>query len=733
MFEHPYHFDAFISYRHTDRDKKVVDTIQKLTENFRSPCDGAHIRKGDRIRRLFTDRSELPMSADLGASITDALSQSRFLLVIASPEYLQSRWCMEELRTFLRYHQNSTEQILFVQVAGTPSCITDILRAAGVPVEVNTFREPLYINACTPTVTETVKIIKREYLRLAAVLIGCGYDSLYQRHKRAKWRKILIFSGLAVLITAVICTVFAIQDLQRKQEAAYRSMDASITDIRKLLREEDRVAALEIMQTLYDQYGQDKAYSAYLVDRLESTAVEAGYVPAFSAFAAEPLPFELSGMSVSSDGNYVIVYDIASTRQEGKMRIFLYDAYLHKLSEHTLPVEEWKQQIIIARQGKDRLHLDYHEADDQFELEILSDNMYSKEDITGIELMFSADGKLLSRRELSAEEIGQPSARLRTIYWNFWSQWSGLVGLSEEYVYSVFTEGETNCEPIGKKDEEYLLISVSPSADIDIVTTLTRSSDTHAIDTISCTPDGRFVLVKETRGIHNDVLTVCDLEGQLGNTRIDLGSHSIQYMHYRFDTENQEARFLFGLALPNDDEKGMVAECRIAPGQPPNCEMYNCNFLYECLLSSQGYVYILEDSRIKAVATENMCLPERMAGMAPTAEISTDAGKNDLIGNGDSYSHSTGDMQSISTGNLTVTPDVVRIHHDTPALYTGADNGIGIHHRTGDELVSFFAPGNVYAYYNAKDRVFGLLDFDSPEKTQAFRLYTFYELIDLLR
>jgi hypothetical protein len=71
-------------------------------------------------------------------------------------------------------------------------------------VEADSFHEPLYINACAETVAESVKIIKAEYLRLAAALIGCDYDSLYQRHKRAKKRRILAGVGIVVVISAIL-------------------------------------------------------------------------------------------------------------------------------------------------------------------------------------------------------------------------------------------------------------------------------------------------------------------------------------------------------------------------------------------------------------------------------------------------------------------------------------------------------------------------------------------------
>lgn len=731
MIERAYHFDAFISYRHTERDKKIVDTIQKLTENYRAPCDGTHIKKGERIRRIFTDRSELPMSADLGASITDALAQSRFLVVIASPEYTQSRWCMEELRTFLRFHQYSTDRILFVQVDGSPSCITEILSAAGVCVEKDSFREPLYIDACASNTKNSIKIIRKEYLRLAAVLIGCGYDALYQRHKRAIRRRSLIAAAFMLLVGAVFSTVFVVQSRQKQREMDYREIDASISAVHDLLRDEDRVDALAAMQELYDRYAQDEAYSDYLAQQLDSAAVSTGYVPAFSAFAVEPKPFENLGISVSSDGKYVIVFDVTSTREEGKMKLSLYDAYLSKHSEYILPVEEWKDQLVLGSIF-DTLRIDYHEKENAFELELLSDDTKDDAEILGSRMVFSAEGQLLSSQALTADEDGRTSPEVRELYRDFTSIYDNPVCMSSDCLYTVITEGESTYEPFGEKNEVYCLVSKPVTGGLEITATLERTSEIHALDDVSVTSDDRFVLVKETRGIYNDVLTVCDAEGQWDSVRIDLGNHTVQDMQYRFDTEKQEACFLFNLS--EEGASSLIAECRIASGRLLNFEMYRCGYVYDCILSKQGFVYIVDDAAIKAISTRNLCLPERMAGIDTVASVRTDTDGNDLIEHADKFSpDSTGGMQSISVGNLTVTPDVVRLHHDSPDSYSGNDIGVGIHDSTGEALVEFFSADICHAYFNKQDGVFGLIDYASPENSEVFRLYDFYGMMELLR
>ena len=65
-------YDAFISYRHTQPDMFVAQLLHRELENFRVP---KHIKKKlgpqdkSRITRVFRDKDELPLTADLAEPI----------------------------------------------------------------------------------------------------------------------------------------------------------------------------------------------------------------------------------------------------------------------------------------------------------------------------------------------------------------------------------------------------------------------------------------------------------------------------------------------------------------------------------------------------------------------------------------------------------------------------------------------------------------------------------------
>jgi len=112
---------AFISY--SSNDAKFAKKLHKKLETYRIPRDlvGRPGRDGPVPRRvfpIFRDREELPLSAELGASIEDALRASRYLIVVCSPLAAQSKWVNEEIRYFKSIGR--ADHILAMIIDGEP-------------------------------------------------------------------------------------------------------------------------------------------------------------------------------------------------------------------------------------------------------------------------------------------------------------------------------------------------------------------------------------------------------------------------------------------------------------------------------------------------------------------------------------------------------------------------------------------------------------------------------------
>ncbi len=97
--------------------------LHRAIETFRLPRKlvGRPTPLGPAPRRLtplFRDRDELPASGDLGYELRTALSLSRRLVVVCSPDSARSHWVNEEILAFKRMHGEAG--VLALIVAGDP-------------------------------------------------------------------------------------------------------------------------------------------------------------------------------------------------------------------------------------------------------------------------------------------------------------------------------------------------------------------------------------------------------------------------------------------------------------------------------------------------------------------------------------------------------------------------------------------------------------------------------------
>ena len=106
MAESTLHYDAFISYRHSELDKAVASGMLRRLESFRLPSSlGRNLpQEKRRITRIFRDQDELPLSSNLSDPIEEALLHSDFLIVICSPRLPESKWCAREIARFTELH-----------------------------------------------------------------------------------------------------------------------------------------------------------------------------------------------------------------------------------------------------------------------------------------------------------------------------------------------------------------------------------------------------------------------------------------------------------------------------------------------------------------------------------------------------------------------------------------------------------------------------------------------------
>ncbi len=276
-------YDAFISYRHTEPDKYVAETLHRELENFRLPSNvikTAAVSK-TRINRVFRDRDELLLTNNLAASIEQALANSDYLIVICSPRLPQSQWCMREIDTFIKLH--GRDRIFTVLVEGEPeesfppqlvNETVQTINENGETITYNQKYEPLAADVRGHNRKEMKRKLKDEVLRLLAPMFSLNYDDLKQRHREQKNRRILFATFVTCgvfLAFGITSTILALQiNAQSKQivaqnteiSAQAKELELQYTTTQKdyaksmadvsanLLAEGDRLAALYVARSV---------------------------------------------------------------------------------------------------------------------------------------------------------------------------------------------------------------------------------------------------------------------------------------------------------------------------------------------------------------------------------------------------------------------------------------------------------------------------------------------------
>ena len=190
------HYHAFISYRHHPDDIKVAMDIHRGLERFRIPR--AIKKRSGGSMRLFRDKEELPITSSLTSDIYRALENSDFLIVICSPHTKESIWVQREIETFLRTH--SRDRVLTVLAAGEPyDVLPEILLHEDVvdPVTGTVQRREYEPLSCDWRLKKR-QAVREELPRLAAALLGCGYDELRQRQRQYRMRRMIALFSAAL-------------------------------------------------------------------------------------------------------------------------------------------------------------------------------------------------------------------------------------------------------------------------------------------------------------------------------------------------------------------------------------------------------------------------------------------------------------------------------------------------------------------------------------------------------
>jgi hypothetical protein len=203
-------YDAFISYRHVERDRKWAEWLIQALEDYRVPRTLQEKGLPSKLK-IFRDEDEMPASSDLSDQIKSALKASRFLIVVCSPYTPRSRWVEREIEIF--HELGRDDHVLALLTEGEPrdsfpSAILErhlrVVDAEGREQTIKEGKQPLAADV-RPRKGVSNAVLKRiALLRLAACILGVRFDDLRQRERERQRRKQLAWGSLAATLTMLV-------------------------------------------------------------------------------------------------------------------------------------------------------------------------------------------------------------------------------------------------------------------------------------------------------------------------------------------------------------------------------------------------------------------------------------------------------------------------------------------------------------------------------------------------
>jgi TIR domain len=207
--EQTFLYDAFISYRHVDRDRKWAEWLIDALERYRLPKALQDKGYPARLRKIFRDEDEVPASADLNDQIKQALIGSRFLIVVCSAFTPRSKWVEREIEMFNELGRG--DQVLALLTEGEPGDSfpnamlvrhREVIAADGSRQIDKEDKEPLAADVRPRSNTSLEQLKQIALLRLVAVIVGVKFDELRERERERERRR--LFSRAAAAAMAVL-------------------------------------------------------------------------------------------------------------------------------------------------------------------------------------------------------------------------------------------------------------------------------------------------------------------------------------------------------------------------------------------------------------------------------------------------------------------------------------------------------------------------------------------------
>lgn len=217
-----YKYYAFISY--SRKNSKAATYLHRSLEHFRIPVK--YVAKENLpgnnkfMRPVFRDRRDLEAGeGSFTADLQQAIANSRYLIVLCSPESADSIWVKEEIKHFLATHDNDYKSIVPVVLQGDPGsncekeCLPEPLRRE----EITKRNLPSMI----PDPGEKEKSgWENGIIQSASYMLKIDREKIKAAVDAEKLRQVKIYAAIGVMCTIIFALLTAWAFLAERRAAA---------------------------------------------------------------------------------------------------------------------------------------------------------------------------------------------------------------------------------------------------------------------------------------------------------------------------------------------------------------------------------------------------------------------------------------------------------------------------------------------------------------------------------
>lgn len=218
--EHQFKYFAFISYSH--KDEKQAIWLHKKLESYRLPVGMQNnLMHSKFLRPIFRDQDELNTGI-LKEEINCKLKESKYLIVVCSPNSAQSRWVSSEVDSFIK--MGRLEYIVPYIIDGASNsvngfdCYPTALREY---VKENPDRELLGVN-----IYEVGR--EKSVIRVVSRILDVGFDTLWKRHEKARRRRV---AAWLFGVVAILLSIAEIWKINRPVDVVMSLNEASVRNV----------------------------------------------------------------------------------------------------------------------------------------------------------------------------------------------------------------------------------------------------------------------------------------------------------------------------------------------------------------------------------------------------------------------------------------------------------------------------------------------------------------------